>query len=86
MAIILATTMGVSAQAGGPKAGQNAADTVAQGTAAIIALEQRDAPAAKVNDVETLVSLWTTDDVLLQPKSKPVVGISAIRQTLETQR
>lgn len=54
--------------------------------AAIIDLEQRDAAAAKVNDVETLASLWTNDGVLLLPRSAPVVGITAIRQLLEQQK
>lgn len=54
--------------------------------AAIIALEHRDAEAAKINDVETLVSLWTDDGVLLQPRSEPVVGTTAIRQHLETEK
>lgn len=54
--------------------------------AAIIALEHRDAEAAKINDVETLVSLWTDDGVLLQPRSEPVVGITAIRQLLEQEK
>ena len=60
--------------------------TNASETAAIIALEHRDAEAAKINDVETLVSLWTEDGVLLQPRSEPVVGVAAIRKLLEQQK
>lgn len=85
LALVLALTISSSAQSDTRNAGQNAMVTVAQDTAAMIELEQRDA-AAKVNDVETLVSLWTADGVLLQPKSKPIVGISAIRQLLEAQK
>jgi ketosteroid isomerase-like protein len=54
--------------------------------AAIIAMEHRDAEAAKVNDVETLVSLWTEDAVLIQPRSEPVVGLPAIRRLLEQEK
>jgi uncharacterized protein (TIGR02246 family) len=54
--------------------------------AAAIALEHRDAEAAKINDVETLVSLWTDDGVLLQPRSEPVVGAAAIRKLLKQQK
>lgn len=61
-------------------------DRQADDLAAIIALERRDAEAAKINDVETLVSLWTDDGVLLQPRSEPVVGIAAIRQLLEQEK
>lgn len=86
LTIILAMSVSMVAQASNPMPGQNAVDSGAQDTAAIAALERRDAAAAKVNDVETLVSLWTTDGVLLQPKSNPVVGISAIRQLLEAQK
>ena len=86
LTIILAASLELSAQTGSPKSAQNALDSRAQDAAAIIELEQRDAAAAKVNDVETLVSLWTQDGVLLQPKSNPVVGLSAIRQLLATQK
>jgi uncharacterized protein (TIGR02246 family) len=49
-------------------------------------LEQRDADAEKINDVERLVSLWTDDGVLLQPGADPIVGVEAIRQLLEKQK
>jgi uncharacterized protein (TIGR02246 family) len=65
----------------GKPSGTNASET-----AAIIALEHRDAEAAKINDVETLVSLWTEDGVLLQPRSEPVLGAAAIRKLLEQQK
>jgi ketosteroid isomerase-like protein len=61
-------------------------DRQAEDLAAIIALERRDADAAKINDVDTLVSLWTEDGVLLQPRSEPVIGITAIRQLLEQEK
>lgn len=54
--------------------------------AAIEKLEQADAEAAKSNDVETLVSLWTDDGVLLQPMAAPVIGQGNIRALLEQQR
>src|SRR5690242_19196798 len=40
--------------------------------AAIKDLDRRDAAAAKLDDVDTLVSLCTDDGVLLQPFSDPV--------------
>jgi len=82
VASILATNVYLDAQSDT----HGGADSADRDSAAIIALEQRDAAAAKVNDVETLVSLWTSDGVLLQPKAQPVVGIAAIRQLLEAQR
>ncbi len=53
---------------------------------AIIALEHRDAEAARINDVEMLVSLWTEDAVLIQPRTEPVVGLPAIRRLLEQEK
>lgn len=64
----------------------HSASTDATELGAIVALERRDAEAAKSNDVETLVSLWTEDGVLLLPRQQAVVGIAAIRQVLEQQR
>lgn len=49
-------------------------------------LEQKDVGASKKNDVETLVSLWTDDGVLLQPGLAPVVGKEAIRNLLLQQQ
>jgi hypothetical protein len=54
--------------------------------AAIEKLDQRDAQAAKIDDVETLVSLWTDDGVLLQPFSDAVVGKAAIERVLRQQK
>jgi uncharacterized protein (TIGR02246 family) len=86
LATVFAASLIVSAQITAPNNVAKSADPSAREIAAIIALEQRDAAAAKVNDVETLVSLWTEDGVLLQPRSEPVVGIAAIRQLLEQQK
>lgn len=52
----------------------------------IIQLEHCDAEAARINDVDTLVSLWTEDGVLLMPGADPVVGKPSIRRLLETQK
>lgn len=86
LATVFAACLTVSAQTAAPNNVVKSADPSARDLAAIIALEQRDAAAAKVNDVETLVSLWTEDGVLLQPRSEPVVGIMAIRQLLELEK
>jgi uncharacterized protein (TIGR02246 family) len=53
---------------------------------AIQELERQDAEAARTNDVDALVSLWTDDGVLLQPGSAPVIGKDAIRLVLEQQK
>lgn len=42
--------------------------------AAIESFDQCDAAAAKIDDVDTLISLWTKNGVLLQPFSDPVSG------------
>ena len=55
-------------------------------TAAIQQLERTDAEAARTNDVETLVTLWTDDGVLLQPMMPPVIGKQNIRALLEKQK
>lgn len=52
----------------------------------IVQLECRDAQAAQINDVDTLISLWTDDGVLLMPGANPVVGKPSIRRLLETQK
>jgi uncharacterized protein (TIGR02246 family) len=49
-------------------------------------LEQLDAAAAKSNDIEALISLWTDDGVLIMPMSQPIVGKAAIRARLEQQK
>ncbi len=54
--------------------------------AAIQKLEQTDAAAAKINDVETLSSLWTDDGVLVQPMTAPLLGKSAIHDLLAKQK
>jgi uncharacterized protein (TIGR02246 family) len=86
LATVFAATITTIAQTPAPNIAVKPADPSAPEIAAIIALEQRDAAAAKINDVETLASLWTEDGVLLQPRSEPVVGIAAIRQMLEQQK
>jgi uncharacterized protein (TIGR02246 family) len=86
LATVFAATITAIAQTPAPNKVVKSADPSTQEIAAIIALEQRDAAAAKVNDVDTLVSLWTEDGVLLQPRSEPVVGIASIRQLLEQQK
>jgi len=86
LASLLAANVYLNAQRDGHTGIAMPADSAERDTAAIIALEQRDAAAAKINDVETLVSLWTEDGVLLQPRTEPVVGISAIRQLLDAQK
>ena len=53
---------------------------------AIEHVDAMDAAAAKINDVDTLASLWTEDGVLMQPMSEPVIGRANIRALLETQR
>ena len=83
---VFAAPLTVGAQTATPSNAGKSADPSAREIAAIMVLEERDAAAAKVNDVETLVSLWTEDGVLLQPRSEPVVGIAAIRQLLEQQK
>lgn len=42
--------------------------------AAIESFDQCDAAAAKIDDADTLISLWTKNGVLLQPFSDPVSG------------
>jgi uncharacterized protein (TIGR02246 family) len=86
LTVLLAATLTALAETAnqdnpGKATGMNVSET-----AAIIALEHRDAEAAKINDVETLVSLWTEDGVLLQPRSEPVVSAAAIRKLLEQQK
>jgi uncharacterized protein (TIGR02246 family) len=50
--------------------------------AAIERLHQRDAAAAKIGDVKTLIGLWTVDGVALPPGEPPVQGIDALRDWL----
>ncbi len=54
------------------------------GVAAIERLEEADA-AAKANDPEALIALWTEDGVLIQPMAQPVVGKAAIHKLLVEQ-
>lgn len=67
---------------GGKAVGNHDASDLAN----LVELERRDAQAAKINDVETLVSLWTDDGVLLMPGSDPIIGKPAIREILEKQK
>lgn len=53
---------------------------------AIKELERRDIIASKKNDVDTLISVWTDDGVLLAPYSAPVMGKQSIRELLEQQK
>ena len=85
-AMTFAATVAISAQTAAPNNVVKSSDPGGHDIAAIVALEQRDAAAAKANDVDGLVSLWTEDGVLLQPRSEPVVGIAAIRQLLDQQK
>lgn len=84
-AMVLACTFTANAQSASLN-GRESAAASSRDLAAIMDLEQRDAAAAKVNDVDTLASLWTNDGVLLLPRSAPVIGITAIRQLLEQQK
>ena len=86
LAAVFATTLTAVAQTATLNNPVKSAAPSAKEIAAIIALEQRDVAAAKVNDVETLVSLWTEDGVLLEPRSEPVTGIGhpAVAGTAET--
>ena len=86
LTLLLAATLPARAQTAHPNSLGKSQGTNTGETAAIIALEHRDAEAAKINDVETLVSLWTEDGVLLQPRSEPVLGAAAIRKLLEQQK
>ena len=54
--------------------------------AAIESFDQSDAAAAKIDDVDALISLWTDDGVLLQPFSDPVVGKAAIENLFRQQK
>lgn len=54
--------------------------------AAIESFDQCDAAAAKIDDADTLISLWTKNGVLLQPFSDPVVGKAAIEKLLRQQK
>lgn len=55
---------------------------LARDMAAIEQLHARDTAAAKVGDIATLATLWTTDAVALPPGEQPVIGINAIRAWL----
>jgi hypothetical protein len=85
LAAVFATTLTAVAQTATLNNPVKSVAPSAKEIAAIIALEQRDVAAAKVNDVETLVSLWTEDGVLLEPRSEPrrymPSGFSAISRT-----
>jgi ketosteroid isomerase-like protein len=50
---------------------------------AIRRLHERDAAAAKIGDVKTLVGLWTLDGVAMPPGEPPVKGIDALQKWLE---
>jgi len=53
-------------------------------------LHRTDMAAAKVNDIETLRTLWTDDCVLLQPDQEPIKGREAMwaymQEALEEQK
>jgi len=84
--IALAATLAAQTSAPAPADASKAENSHDRDVASIIALEKRDADAAKVNDVDALVSLWTDDGVLLQPGAEPVIGRAAIRQLLQQQK
>ncbi len=81
--VIFAASNGIAARKSNGNSGvrSEATDRVA-----IQEMEHRDIEASKINDVETLVSLWTEDGVLIQPGSNPLVGKAAIRAALEQQK
>jgi uncharacterized protein (TIGR02246 family) len=60
-------------------AAQESSSRTAADRAAIERLHERDAAAAKMGDVKTLIGLWTADGVALPPGEPPVKGIDALR-------
>lgn len=48
-------------------------------------LHAADQAAAKINDIRTLLGLWTEDGVLLQPGQEPIRGKASIGTFLESQ-
>ena len=52
---------------------------------AIEKLHETDWAASKTFDIETLISLWTDDGVLLQPGQEPLVGKEAIMEYLQSE-
>jgi uncharacterized protein (TIGR02246 family) len=46
-------------------------------------LHQTDMRAAKTQDLNTLLSLWTDDCILLQPGQEPLIGKESIRKFME---
>ena len=52
---------------------------------AIERLHRADMAAAKVHDIETLISLWTDDGILILPGRDPIRGKVAIWEYLQAQ-
>ena len=72
--VLLLTTLAAGAVMVDGSSRAKPASTDAVDPSAIVALERRDEEAAKINDVEALLSLWTEDGVLLLPRQKALVG------------
>jgi uncharacterized protein (TIGR02246 family) len=53
--------------------------------AAIDRLHQTDQAAAKVHDIQALISLWTDDGILFLPGQEPIRGKAAIWSYLQAQ-
>ncbi len=53
--------------------------------AAIEKLHQADTAAARVHDIQTLITLWTDDGILFLPGREPIRGRAAIWQYLQEQ-
>ena len=53
---------------------------------AIEHMHTKDMKAAKRMDIDTLLSLWTDDGVLLQPGQKPLIGKKAIWKYMKEQK
>jgi uncharacterized protein (TIGR02246 family) len=49
-------------------------------------LHQTDMKASMANDVDTLLSLWTDDGVMIRPGGEPVIGKKALTQAMESYR
>jgi uncharacterized protein (TIGR02246 family) len=49
-------------------------------------LHQTDTKASMANDVDTLLSLWTDDGVMIRPGGEPVIGKKALTQAMGSYR
>jgi len=84
--IVLCIVLYANAQEISKKPNANLKTSIDRDLTAIMKLEQQDADAAKINDIDTLVSLWTEDSVLILPGAEPIAGIQAIRELLEREK